>query len=433
MSNVGTMVSGRWRTRVLGVSALLLIGALAVPSVASSDQGLPYPIGVPSSSEPSGYAPPSADALPGFSLSYSTDFTGSALPAGWGAFSDASSGDPGSQWEDSQVVVSGGLLQLNAAQDPALNNEWVTGGLCQCGESQTYGAYFVRSRETGPGPTIVELLWPTQGWPPEIDFNETSGTTTQSFGTNIWGLDSNGDKEQQQFLMSIDMTQWHTWGVIWTPTSIILTVDGQAWGTFTTPSEIPSQSMSLHIQQQTWCSSGYACPTSPQSTDVDWVAEYAPSESSSPPTTVVTSPPTTTTTSPTVSPPAPPVTTTPPTTTTTTVTHPPAADLIFLSSFADNSSALSPTLKTKIDRLAAKIHGSDDDSVTLTGYSTDVLGRAVALSIARARVHNVESYLRRRLSELGDSRVTILARAALTQGSTVTAKLKSQSVVALVQ
>ncbi|MGB7651843.1 MAG: glycoside hydrolase family 16 protein, partial [Acidimicrobiales bacterium] len=248
------------------MSALLVVGAIAVPSVASSDESTPYPIGVVSSSEPSGYAPPSADAMPGYSLTYVNDFTGTTVPAGWGVFTGTPSGDPGSQWESSQVVVSGGMLQLNAAQDPALNNEWITGGLCQCGQSQTYGAYFVRSRETGPGPTIVELLWPTQGWPPEIDFIETGGVTTDATATNIWGLDSSGNKEQQQDAITIDMTQWHTWGVVWTPTSITYTVDGQAWGTFTVPSEIPSQPMSLHIQQQTWCSAGFACPTSPEST-----------------------------------------------------------------------------------------------------------------------------------------------------------------------
>ncbi|MGP8009605.1 MAG: family 16 glycosylhydrolase [Acidimicrobiales bacterium] len=411
------------------MSALLVVGAIAVPSVASSDESTPYPIGVVSSSEPSGYAPPSADAMPGYSLTYVNDFTGTTVPAGWGVFTGTPSGDPGSQWESSQVVVSGGMLQLNAAQDPALNNEWITGGLCQCGQSQTYGAYFVRSRETGPGPTIVELLWPTQGWPPEIDFIETGGVTTDATATNIWGLDSSGNKEQQQDAITIDMTQWHTWGVVWTPTSITYTVDGQAWGTFTDPSEIPSQPMSLHIQQQTWCSAGFACPTSPESTDVDWVAEYSPNSSSPPTTTpVVSSPP----------PPAPPVATPPaaPTTTTTTTSpesHSPSSDLIRLSSFASNSSTLSNTLKIKIAHLATKIEDNLDDVVTLTGYSSDSLGRTVALALARARVQKVASFLRSRLTQLDDPRVTILTRTAISPGATLTAQLMSRSVVALVR
>jgi beta-glucanase (GH16 family) len=426
---------------MIGVSALSLLGAFAVPGVASSDQSTPYPIGVVSSSEPSGYAPPAADAMPGYTLTYSNDFTGTTLPAGWGVFTGSPTGDPGSQWESSQVVVSGGMLQLNAAQDPALNNEWITGGLCQCGLSQTYGAYFVRSRETGAGPTIVELLWPTQGWPPEIDFTETGGQTDSTTATNIWGLDSSGDKEQQQVGLSIDMTQWHTWGVVWTPTSITYTVDGQSWGTFTVPSEISSQPMSLHIQQQTWCSSGFACPTSPESTDVDWVAEYTPSSSSSPPPSGGSGPSPTTTTL--VSSPPPPAPAVAPTTTTTTTTtnlntnstdiHGATSAFITLSSFVSNSTTLSPALKNDIAHLATRIMNDDDDAVTLTGYGPFTLRRTVALAIARERVRRVESYLEEQLIKIGAPRVAILARVAISQGATITARLKSENVVALVR
>ncbi|MFY9782171.1 MAG: glycoside hydrolase family 16 protein [Acidimicrobiales bacterium] len=233
-----------------------------------------YPVGTLDSSMPSGYAPPGANALAGYTQSYVTDFPGTSLPSGWDAYAGNPGGDPGAQWAVNHVVVGGGLLSLNTFQDPAYGGEWVTGGLCQCGQSQTYGAYFVRSRVTGAGPTNVELLWPTENWPPEIDFNETGGDTTQTTATNIWALNSSGSKEQQQDDLTIDMTQWHTWGVIWTPSSITMTVDGQVWGTFTNPSEIPSQPMTLDLQQQTWCSSGWACPTAPESMQINWVAEY---------------------------------------------------------------------------------------------------------------------------------------------------------------
>jgi hypothetical protein len=236
-----------------------------------------FPTGVADNSEPSDYAPPGSNALAGYTQIYTSDFSGSSLPAGWGAYSGTPGGDPGGQFGgNAHIAVGGGLLQLNTFLDPAYNNEWVTGGLCQCGLSQTYGAYFVRSRVTGAGPTGVELLWPVANvWPPEIDFNETGGQIGSTTATNIWAL-SGGSKQQSQVSLSIDMTQWHTWGVIWTPTSITYTVDGRVWGTVTTASEIPSQAMTLDLQQQTWCSSGWACPTSPQSMQVDWVTEYRP-------------------------------------------------------------------------------------------------------------------------------------------------------------
>jgi beta-glucanase (GH16 family) len=72
------------------------------------------------------------------------------------------------------------------------------------------------------------------------------------------------------------MTQWHTWGVVWTPTSITYTVDGHAWNSFTNASEVPDVPMTLDLQQQTWCGAtpAWACPSTPQSMQVDWVAEY---------------------------------------------------------------------------------------------------------------------------------------------------------------
>jgi beta-glucanase (GH16 family) len=164
------------------------------------------------------------------------------------------------------------MLHVLTSQDPAFNNEWVTGGACLCGiTGQTYGAYFVRSRMTGAGPTGVELLWPDGNvWPPEIDFNETYGGTSGTSAT----VHYNSANSQIGRSLNIDMTQWHTWGVIWTPNSITYTVDGTVWGTETTAASIPNMPMHISLQSQTWCSSGWACPTTPQSMQVDWVAQY---------------------------------------------------------------------------------------------------------------------------------------------------------------
>lgn len=236
-------------------------------------QPVRYPVGVLDAAQPSGRAPPTNTAMSGYRLTYENGFTGTSLPSGWLPYSGVPGGDAGGQFAPTHVVVSDGMLQLNTWQDPSFNNEWVTGGLCQCGVARTYGAYFVRSRVTGAGPTAVELLWPVaRVWPPEIDFSETGGTTTASSAT----LHFSSPTQFVQSKLSIDMTQWHTWGVIWTPTSVVYTVDGKTWGVVNTTADIPRQPMTLDIQQQTWCASGWACPTQPESLQVDWVAEYAP-------------------------------------------------------------------------------------------------------------------------------------------------------------
>ncbi|MBW4078495.1 MAG: glycoside hydrolase family 16 protein [Acidobacteria bacterium] len=280
-----TIVAGGLSTQSNSRAAVSLVSNVVSGSLGVTKQGTRnpalrlkrlarYPIGILDAAQPSGRAPPASNAMAGFRLIYENGFTGSTLPAGWVPYSGVPGGDAGGQFAPSHVVVSNGLLQLNTWQDPSFNNEWVTGGLCQCGVAHTYGAYFVRSRITGAGPTAVELLWPVaRVWPPEIDFSETGGTTWASSAT----LHFNSANQFVQRKLSIDMTQWHTWGVIWTPTSVVYTVDGRTWGVVNTTTEIPRQPMTLDLQQQTWCASGWACPTQPQSLQVDWVAEYAPS------------------------------------------------------------------------------------------------------------------------------------------------------------
>lgn len=210
--------------------------------------------------------------MTGYTRNYVTDFSGTSLPTGWGAYEGQPGGDPGAQFGLAHVSVGGGVLSVNTFKDPAYNNKWVTGGLCNCATGQTYGAWYVRSRSTGAGPTTVLLMWPDAPvWPPEIDFNETAGGISGTTATVHFGAANH----QEARATNIDMTQWHTWGVIWTSTSITYTVDGRVWGTVSNASEIPDQPMHLSIQQQTWCDSGWACPRAPQSLLVDWVAQYA--------------------------------------------------------------------------------------------------------------------------------------------------------------
>lgn len=333
-----------------------LAGSLLTAKASTSSS---YPVGTASNSEPSGEAPPSPWALPGYRQSYVTDFGGSSLPPGWSAFSGTPGSDPGSQWASSHVVESGGLLQLNAWPDPAYGNEWVTGGLCQCAVAQTYGAYFVRSRMTGPGPTQVELLWPVSGWPPEIDFSETYGGDSSSMAT----LHFSSANDEVHQVLNIDMTKWHTWGVIWTPSLISYVVDGKVWGTVNVASEIPDQPMTLDLQQQTWCSSGEACPTSPQSSQIDWVAEYQPSISG----------------------------------------------LVTVGPFSGNSVALSHPLKREVARLARTIVSNGDSHVTLVGYSNRSAALAFGLAESRSRALAVATNLRHDLIVLDDTSVTIKA------------------------
>lgn len=260
--------------------------------------GAALPVGTPAAGAPSGFAVPSPSAMPGYVAHEVTTFAASTLPSGWRTYAGQPGGDPGAQFARSHVTLSHGVLMLSAFRDPAYANRWVTGGLCDCGDPVTYGAFFVRSRVTGPGPTAVALLWPaSNSWPPEVDFSETNGSTTSSTATLHWS----SVNHIVQRTTKVNLATWHTWGVIWTPTAVHYVLDGRVWASVTAPAGVPHVPMTLDLQQQTWCASGWACPTHPQSMEVAWVAIYTPATAP-----VSPEPPTTTTTAPAVSPvPAP--------------------------------------------------------------------------------------------------------------------------------
>jgi outer membrane protein OmpA-like peptidoglycan-associated protein len=358
-------------TGALTVSTRSGLALGSLPRAATT--GVTVPDGTPNSSEPSGEAPPSSTAMAGYQQTYVNDFTGSSIPSGWDVYAGKPGGDPGGQWADSHVQVGDGILQLSTWQDSAYGGEWVAGGLCQCGVQRTYGAYFVRSRVTGAGPTQVELLWPTQGWPPEIDFDETNGGTDYSMAT----LHFTTANSQIHDTIDVDMTQWHTWGVIWTPTSVSYTMDGSIWAQVNIPADVPHQPMTLDIQQQTWCgvAGTVACPTTPEDTQVDWVAEYK-SDSPNP-------------------------------TTTTTIPISSSAKAYNLRPFAANSASLSPLLKSQVMNLANQISADNDSSVALTGYSDSAPTQTQALAISWARALTVDRYLRQLLVGRGVTGVTI--------------------------
>jgi beta-glucanase (GH16 family) len=242
--------------------------------------------------EPSG---PSGEAMPtssptGERLVFADDFPGTSLDSNWTAYSGGPSGDAAGWWDPSHVEVSDGLLGLRSYEDPTHyggpsgDPPWVEGGVSSAhGLRQTYGEYLVRSRVTSAtGVTQVELLWPANGsWPPEIDFNESNGTAGFTTASLIWRTSTDPQAETQT--LDIDLTQWHTWGVIWRPGEVVYTVDGKVWATMTSPN-VPSGPMVLDLQQQVWpCGGNFeACPNSATPAEVDmevaWVVAYAPND-----------------------------------------------------------------------------------------------------------------------------------------------------------
>jgi beta-glucanase (GH16 family) len=292
MTITGVVVYHPWISRSpAGASARPDAGESAPPSglsirsrfELSTGTASPPPTasGTPTGSESAGGAA-SADSppgsMPGWRIVYSQNFSGSGLPPGWGAYEGQPGGDPFGEWDPANVVVSGGALHLLATHGTGAG--YSTGGVMFSGNPQTYGMYLVRMKgDYEPALQIsdIALLWPHgSAWPPEIDFYEDDGGTRAGYLATVHPGPSGNDSNQVHVTVNSDATQWHTYGVQWTPTSIIFTIDGHQAGTAVPDSGLPAWPdipMDLALQSQNL---GAAQPTqSIETMTIDWVAEYA--------------------------------------------------------------------------------------------------------------------------------------------------------------
>jgi hypothetical protein len=239
--------------------------------------------------DPSGQPMPTTPPA-GYQQLFADDFTGSTLGSDWHIYAGINkgvwNGVAGTTWDPSHVKVGNGLLTLRTYQDPAHAqpySRWVEGGLAlwlnvNGASDPTYGEYLVRSRVTSAtGVTQVMILDTDATWPPEIDFNESDGANSSN--ATEWYKGPNGPTKLPAGPSNVNLTQWHTWGVITTPSTITYTVDGTIWATMPNHVTTPTH---LALQQMIWpCADPYeACPSSstPPEVDmqIDWVVVYSP-------------------------------------------------------------------------------------------------------------------------------------------------------------
>jgi hypothetical protein len=254
-----------------------------------SESGSVNPTGQQGSGDPSGENP--FTTLSGYTLDYVQEFNGDTMPSGYDEYNGTPGGVSSSQ---SQFVPS--MCTFSNGEAHLLANGIDTCGLQYYGTPQTYGAWFARlqspSEPSGVSVGNVFLLFPANNeWPPEIDIYEDHGTRTATSSSVINTVGGAcGSSPSPQCLSSYvqsngnsggtanDDTQWHTYGVEWTPSGVTWFIDGRV--VFTAPaSQAPSGSQQpdtqMYMDLQSENTTGAAAPAGMTSMNVDWAEEFS--------------------------------------------------------------------------------------------------------------------------------------------------------------
>ncbi len=148
----------------------------------------------------------------------------------WGRY-DSSSPGMGllSEYDRTNAYVEDGKLVLRTYD--AGGGDWRSAGVSGAkGFWAVKGKWAIRAKfDRAYGIGYAFLLYPKGGsWPPEVDFAEGTAGGPRLMSTLHWGAENNTDS---RFNYSVDVTQWHTYGVIMQDNLTQFTIDGKIWTT----------------------------------------------------------------------------------------------------------------------------------------------------------------------------------------------------------
>lgn len=229
--------------------------------------------------------------LPGWRFAFADDFTtdiaAGRFPArfpgaagGWGAYGEGWSDTSGrGRYSPSSIYASDGSLRLplrtvNGTPRVAAVAPRVPGAPGPAG-GQLYGRFAVRLRASSPAPgyKFVSLLWPdSEVWPRdgEIDFPEAELNGPVAAFTHFQGATRGND--QDAFVTGHRLTDWHTYVIEWTPSSVSYFVDGVQIGRSTT--RIPNTLMHWVLQAETSLTQAAPPAGAQAEVQIDWVAVW---------------------------------------------------------------------------------------------------------------------------------------------------------------
>ncbi len=258
------------RRPLAGLAAIGLGAALAVVEVGVDQHPAAAAV------NPSGVAAP-ATGDANWQLTATDEFTSPTLNPMWSVNHGATGRK---NWQAGQVLLGNGMLTLRVSKDA--QGHWAAGSVNN-GVHQTYGKYLVRARlGPGAGTRGVLLLWPTAAsWPPEVDFFEIGGSDPAR-QTATQTLHYSSANRQVHTSYPCSCSGWHTYGVEWSPSKLVYTMDGAVMRTVVS-SAVPAQPMHLGINSSPGGEAPPGLATPPQvDFQVDWVAIYKPRPNASP-------------------------------------------------------------------------------------------------------------------------------------------------------
>jgi hypothetical protein len=242
-----------------------------------------------SGGDPSGENP--ATSLSGFTLKYVQEFNGDSAPTNWTIYDAVPGGysPQVAQWVPSMCTFSGGEARFMASGIDSC-------GMKYLGGSQEYGAWFVRMQAdyqpSNEWFSDIFLLWPTNlQWPPEIDVYEDRGDRSRTYASLINTVgDACGAAPTFACLTPYEQTNgpaggvansdtdWHTYGVEWTPSGVSWLIDGNvifSAPASQTPSGAQQPALAMDIALQSQNLQGAGTPALIQTMSVDWMTEFS--------------------------------------------------------------------------------------------------------------------------------------------------------------
>lgn len=211
---------------------------------------------------------PAAAATQGWEradLVFSDKFDGTELDPRWNEYDGVGHAGNGIRSPE-QISVRDGALRIDGTVDGT------TGGMA-ADTGQQYGRWEARARY-GAGTSAyhqVLILWPdAEDFPVggEVDFSEVSDPERQELAFFLHYGENN---DQVTASTQVDMTQWHTYAVEWTPESIVGYVDGVEFFRSDDPSIFPPRPMHPTIQLDWFPDDGAA---GEGWMEVDWYRQY---------------------------------------------------------------------------------------------------------------------------------------------------------------